>query len=195
MTKGEKQVKPKQSRRLTSRHFTPRAQTNYKPSIIHKHIRPICVLYRIHPTHPYIHGTCSIVYCAVIISWLPNPTLSSLFSSSRIHIPSSPTSTFFHTFYSSYHLSISHKTHSLIQSSSVAIYLPPPTTTITMDAPSSSSSSAQQSPSVQMVPQPAPTQGNNPSTAPFLQDFTLIAEAAKRAQMAIMIRDFEDCGL
>ncbi|CAG7559341.1 unnamed protein product [Fusarium equiseti] len=64
-----------------------------------------------------------------------------------------------------------------------------------MDAPSSSSSSAQQSPSVQMVPQPAPTQGNNPSTAPFLQDFTLIAEAAKRAQMAIMIRDFEDCGL
>ncbi|KAF5246537.1 hypothetical protein FAUST_1263 [Fusarium austroamericanum] len=64
-----------------------------------------------------------------------------------------------------------------------------------MDAPSTSNSSAQQSPSVQMVPQPAPTQGNNPSTAPFLQDFTLIAEAAKRAQMAIMIRDFEDCGL
>ncbi|KAG8352062.1 hypothetical protein FVEN_g9795 [Fusarium venenatum] len=64
-----------------------------------------------------------------------------------------------------------------------------------MDAPSTSNSSAQQSPSVQMVPQPAPTQGSNPSTAPFLQDFTLIAEAAKRAQMAIMIRDFEDCGL
>ncbi|CVK89902.1 hypothetical protein FPRO06_05445 [Fusarium proliferatum] len=67
-----------------------------------------------------------------------------------------------------------------------------------MDAPSSSTSnsSAQQSPSVQMVPQPAPAQGNNgPSTDAFLQDFTLIAEAAKRAQMAIMIRDFEECGL
>ncbi|KAI6752794.1 hypothetical protein HG530_013546 [Fusarium avenaceum] len=60
---------------------------------------------------------------------------------------------------------------------------------------SSSNSSAQQSPSVQMVPQPAPTQSNGPSTDIFLQDFTLIAEAAKRAQMAIMIRDFEDCGL
>ncbi|EWG40447.1 hypothetical protein FVEG_02829 [Fusarium verticillioides 7600] len=66
-----------------------------------------------------------------------------------------------------------------------------------MDAPSSSTSnsSAQQSPSVQMAPQPAPAQGNGPSTDAFLQDFTLIAEAAKRAQMAIMIRDFEECGL
>ncbi|KAF5665854.1 thiol methyltransferase [Fusarium heterosporum] len=66
-----------------------------------------------------------------------------------------------------------------------------------MDAVSSStstSSSVQQSPSIQMVPQPAPTQ-SSASTNMFLQDFTLIAEAAKRAQMAIMIRDFEDCGL
>ncbi|WKT44710.1 hypothetical protein QSH57_009563 [Fusarium oxysporum f. sp. vasinfectum] len=46
-----------------------------------------------------------------------------------------------------------------------------------------------------MVPQPAPAQGSGPSTDAFLQDFTLIAEAAKRAQMAIMIRDFEECGL
>ncbi|KAF5019071.1 hypothetical protein F66182_8936 [Fusarium sp. NRRL 66182] len=67
-----------------------------------------------------------------------------------------------------------------------------------MDAPSSSTSSAssaQQSPSVQMMPQPAPMQNKGPSTDVFLQDFTLIAEAAKRAQMAIMIRDFEECGL
>ncbi|KAF4996524.1 hypothetical protein FGRMN_4453 [Fusarium graminum] len=66
-----------------------------------------------------------------------------------------------------------------------------------MDAVSSStstSSSIQQSPSIQMVPQPAPAQSSG-STNMFLQDFTLIAEAAKRAQMAIMIRDFEDCGL
>ncbi|KAK2044966.1 hypothetical protein LZ31DRAFT_594400 [Colletotrichum somersetense] len=34
-----------------------------------------------------------------------------------------------------------------------------------------------------------------PSTEAFLRDFTLVAEAAKRAQMAVMMRDFESCGL
>ncbi|THW05419.1 hypothetical protein D6D26_02169 [Aureobasidium pullulans] len=29
-------------------------------------------------------------------------------------------------------------------------------------------------------------------TSPFLQDFSLLAEAAKRAQMAVMMRDFDD---
>lgn len=29
----------------------------------------------------------------------------------------------------------------------------------------------------------------------FLRDFTLVAEAAKRAQVAVMVRDFESCGL
>ncbi|KAI5462359.1 hypothetical protein BGZ63DRAFT_423620 [Mariannaea sp. PMI_226] len=65
-----------------------------------------------------------------------------------------------------------------------------------MDAPSyanSSSSSAQQSPTVQMVPQPAPAPVKTPSTDVFLKEFNLIAEAAKRAQMAIMVRDFEEC--
>lgn len=28
--------------------------------------------------------------------------------------------------------------------------------------------------------------------SPFLQDFSLLAEAAKRAQMAVMMRDFDD---
>ncbi|KAF4983312.1 hypothetical protein FZEAL_1250 [Fusarium zealandicum] len=60
---------------------------------------------------------------------------------------------------------------------------------------SSSASSAQQSPAVQMAPQPAPTQHQIASTDAFLKDFNLIAEAAKRAQMAIMVRDFEECGI
>lgn len=29
----------------------------------------------------------------------------------------------------------------------------------------------------------------------FLRDFSLVAEAAKRAQVAVMVRDFENCGL
>jgi hypothetical protein len=33
------------------------------------------------------------------------------------------------------------------------------------------------------------------STDAFLKDFNLVAEAAKRAQMAIMVRDFEECSI
>lgn len=63
------------------------------------------------------------------------------------------------------------------------------------NASSSSSSSAQQSPTVQMVPQPAPAQPKTASTDVFLKDFNLVAEAAKRAQMAVMMRDFEECAI
>ncbi|CZT22793.1 uncharacterized protein RCC_08499 [Ramularia collo-cygni] len=37
--------------------------------------------------------------------------------------------------------------------------------------------------------------GGVPSTAPFLNDFNLLAEAAKRAQMACLSRDLGDIGL
>lgn len=37
--------------------------------------------------------------------------------------------------------------------------------------------------------------GGAPETAPFLQDFNLVAEAAKRAQMACLARDLGDVGL
>lgn len=37
--------------------------------------------------------------------------------------------------------------------------------------------------------------GGPPETTPFLQDFTLIAEAAKRAEMACLMRDLEGCEL
>ncbi|TDZ25973.1 hypothetical protein Cob_v000314 [Colletotrichum orbiculare MAFF 240422] len=60
---------------------------------------------------------------------------------------------------------------------------------------SMSSSSTQQSPTSQLAPPPHPPSGQVPSTEAFLRDFTLVAEAAKRAQMAVMMRDFEACGL
>jgi hypothetical protein len=45
------------------------------------------------------------------------------------------------------------------------------------------------------MPVPGPAPGRTSSADPFLKDFTLVAEAAKRAQMAVMVRDFENCGL
>jgi len=41
--------------------------------------------------------------------------------------------------------------------------------------------------------QPSHQQQNNAS--PFLRDFNLVAEAAKRAQMAVLMRDLEAVGL
>lgn len=48
------------------------------------------------------------------------------------------------------------------------------------------------------APAVAPRQQSKPaapSTDAFLKDFTLVAEAAKRAQVAVMVRDFENIGL
>ncbi|KAK4245253.1 hypothetical protein C7999DRAFT_34373 [Corynascus novoguineensis] len=59
---------------------------------------------------------------------------------------------------------------------------------------SSGMPSTQQSPSSNIVP-PAPKPIKAPSTEAFLKDFTLVAEAAKRAQMAVLMRDFESVGL
>jgi hypothetical protein len=71
-----------------------------------------------------------------------------------------------------------------------------------MDAPISSpisqqtsaTSSSQISPSNKIAP-PPPADIKPPSTDAFLKDFTLVAEAAKRAQMAVLMRDFESVGL
>ncbi|KAK4121112.1 hypothetical protein N657DRAFT_547911, partial [Parathielavia appendiculata] len=51
-------------------------------------------------------------------------------------------------------------------------------------------SSTQQSPTSKIVP-PAPKPVKAPSTEAFLKDFTLVAEAAKRAQMAVLMRDLD----
>ncbi|KGQ05682.1 hypothetical protein BBAD15_g9060 [Beauveria bassiana D1-5] len=61
----------------------------------------------------------------------------------------------------------------------------------------SASSSLRTSPE-QMTSVPAPPAQQDmkqPSTDAFLKDFTLVAEAAKRAQVAVMVREFENCGL
>ncbi|KAF5874993.1 uncharacterized protein Bfra_003446 [Botrytis fragariae] len=64
--------------------------------------------------------------------------------------------------------------------------------------PSKSSSSSSSGPT--SAPQPSAPQAPQRSssqdeTSPFLKDFNLVAEAAKRAQMACLMRDMEGCGL
>ena len=58
----------------------------------------------------------------------------------------------------------------------------------------SAASSVRSSPSSKIIP-PAPVDVKAPSTDTFLKDYTLVAEAAKRAQMAVMMRDFETVGI
>ncbi|KXX73880.1 hypothetical protein MMYC01_210367 [Madurella mycetomatis] len=60
---------------------------------------------------------------------------------------------------------------------------------------SSAMSSTQQSPTASKIVPPQPAPAKTPSTEAFLKDFTLVAEAAKRAQMAVLMRDFESVGL
>lgn len=75
-------------------------------------------------------------------------------------------------------------------------------THITMNAPISSPTTTSQQasfastrhPSTDMIKPPPPRQTHTPSTDPFLRDFTLVAEAAKRAQMAVLVRDLENIG-
>jgi len=43
--------------------------------------------------------------------------------------------------------------------------------------------------------QPTQPQQRPDATSPFLRDFNLVAEAAKRAQMAVLMRDLEAVGI
>ena len=69
-----------------------------------------------------------------------------------------------------------------------------------MDAPISSPTMAQRqlssttttaSSSTQSFAPPAPVVQKAPSTDAFIRDLNLVAEAAKRAQMAVLMRDLE----
>jgi len=64
-----------------------------------------------------------------------------------------------------------------------------PITSPTTQQPSMMSTT-QQSPTTKIL-SPQPTQPKPTSTDSFLKDFTLVAEAAKRAQMAVLMRDME----
>ncbi|KAH8911792.1 hypothetical protein BR93DRAFT_973383 [Coniochaeta sp. PMI_546] len=65
-------------------------------------------------------------------------------------------------------------------------------TTPASNSPSSFASTRQSS--TDKIAPPPPRQTHSPSTDPFLRDFTLVAEAAKRAQMAVLVRDLENIG-
>ncbi|PQE25386.1 thiol methyltransferase protein [Rutstroemia sp. NJR-2017a WRK4] len=75
--------------------------------------------------------------------------------------------------------------HSKTQSSSYYTSFPSTSTT-------SGPTSAPQQPAAQPAPQRSTSQDE---TSPFLRDFNLVAEAAKRAQMAVLMRDLEGIGL
>lgn len=69
-----------------------------------------------------------------------------------------------------------------------------PSSTHQSTGPTSSSSSQEASSS--FAPPPPPQQQHSAdATLPFLRDFNLVAEAAKRAQMAVLLRDLEAVGL
>ncbi|TGO30832.1 hypothetical protein BPAE_0003g01170 [Botrytis paeoniae] len=59
----------------------------------------------------------------------------------------------------------------------------------------SSSSSGPTSAPQPPAPQAPQRSSSQDETSPFLKDFNLVAEAAKRAQMACLMRDMEGCGL
>ncbi|PMD23822.1 hypothetical protein NA56DRAFT_701225 [Hyaloscypha hepaticicola] len=58
---------------------------------------------------------------------------------------------------------------------------------------SSGPTSAPQSTQQQSLQPPPQRQVPTDSASPFLRDFNLVAEAAKRAQMAVLMRDLEAC--
>ncbi|KAI2605978.1 uncharacterized protein GGS25DRAFT_523648 [Hypoxylon fragiforme] len=64
-----------------------------------------------------------------------------------------------------------------------------------MDAPISSPSVAHHKPSTQSYAPPPPASQKPPSTDAFIRDLNLVAEAAKRAQMAVLMRDLEGIGI
>lgn len=64
-------------------------------------------------------------------------------------------------------------------------------------APTSAPQSTQQQQQQQQQALQPPPQRQMPtdSASPFLRDFNLVAEAAKRAQMAVLMRDLEAVGI
>ncbi|PWY87502.1 hypothetical protein BO70DRAFT_195687 [Aspergillus heteromorphus CBS 117.55] len=58
-----------------------------------------------------------------------------------------------------------------------------------------SSATATAAPPADAYPHQITGEGGPTATAPFLRDFSLVAEAAKRAQMSVMVRDLEGVSL
>ncbi|KAL2157353.1 hypothetical protein VTH06DRAFT_6171 [Thermothelomyces fergusii] len=69
-----------------------------------------------------------------------------------------------------------------------------PTSAMSSAAIAAMAATTQPSPASNIAP-PTPRPIKTPSTEAFLKDFTLVAEAAKRAQMAVLMRDLESVSL
>ncbi|RYP01515.1 hypothetical protein DL764_006181 [Monosporascus ibericus] len=67
--------------------------------------------------------------------------------------------------------------------------------TTTQHHASTTGSSTTKTQSFVPPPPPPPAQAGKPSTDAFIQDLNLVAEAAKRAQMAVLMRDMEGIAL
>ncbi|KAK7931725.1 hypothetical protein PG985_002437 [Apiospora marii] len=71
-----------------------------------------------------------------------------------------------------------------------------PSATVTSTSTTQSSSQHASPAHSFIAPPPPPTREvKQPSTDAFLRDFNLVAEAAKRAQMACLMRDMESIGI
>ncbi|CAK7199010.1 hypothetical protein SEUCBS139899_001678 [Sporothrix eucalyptigena] len=66
--------------------------------------------------------------------------------------------------------------------------------TVGVGRPSTVAASSSTAANGKIVP-PPPITVKTSTTEAFLKDFTLVAEAAKRAQVAVMMRDFENVGI
>ncbi|KAI0451064.1 hypothetical protein F5B21DRAFT_507596 [Xylaria acuta] len=80
-----------------------------------------------------------------------------------------------------------------VAASSAAAAADTSTSTTMSSAPISDSTTRR--PSNVIMHPPRPKKKKAHSTDPYLRDFTLVAEAARRAQMSIMIRDMENVGI
>lgn len=87
------------------------------------------------------------------------------------------------------------QTQTLSQALSSGPTIPVNTTTSKTQAVPQSGAAATAQPGVENYPHQINGMGGPTATAPFLQDFNLVAEAAKRAQMAVVMRDLESVTL
>ncbi|OJJ69481.1 hypothetical protein ASPBRDRAFT_57149 [Aspergillus brasiliensis CBS 101740] len=88
------------------------------------------------------------------------------------------------------------------QTAQMQLQSQPPTTNsneqqnpINLSQPSATAAATMAQPAADTYPHQITGSGGPTATAPFLRDFSLVAEAAKRAQMSVMVRDLESVTL
>ncbi|TVY48507.1 hypothetical protein LOCC1_G001220 [Lachnellula occidentalis] len=91
-------------------------------------------------------------------------------------------------------LSSSKSTNTTSSSAQPSSYSQPPQSQY-QSAPAPAQHQQAQTQAAQHQQQPVAGSSDSGGTTPFLRDFNLVAEAAKRAQMAVLMRDMEAVGL